>query len=422
MSEEVRTGYKRTEVGMIPEEWEVSILDECCRKITDGTHDTPKPVKKGVPFLTAIHVKNNGIAYEECLYLSQTDHDLIYKRCNPENGDVLMVNIGAGVSTTATVEVDFEFSLKNVALLKPDPGRLTGRYLNYCLTKKKESITQALLTGGAQPFLSLAQICQIKIPLPPSLEQRAIAEALSDVDALLGALDRLIAKKRDLKQAAMQQLLTGQTRLPGFHGEWEVKTIDQVGFVTSGKRLPLGCSLVEHSTPHPYVRVTDMRPGTVSLSEIKFVSETVFPVIKRYRIFCEDIFISVAGSLGIVGKVPKELDGANLTENANRITNITCSQDFLMHVLMSPLIQNIIDTIQTVGAQPKLALTRIRKFIISLPPFFEQTAIAAVLSDMDTELTALEQRRNKTQALKQGMMQELLTGKTRLLDPGGCHA
>ena len=93
-----------------------------------------------------------------------------------------------------------------------------------------------------------------------------------------------------------------------------------------------------------------------------------------------------------------------------------------MHVLMSPLIQNIIDTIQTVGAQPKLALTRIRKFIISLPPFSEQTAIATILSDMDAELAALKTRRNKTQALKQGMMQELLTGKTRLLAPGAFHA
>ena len=206
-----------------------------------------------------------------------------------------------------------------------------------------------------------------------------------------------------------------QTEVGIIPEEWDAKTIDQVGFVTSGKRLPLGCSLVEHPTPHPYVRVTDMRLGTVSLAEIKFVPESVFPAIKRYRIFCDDIFISVAGTLGIVGKVPKELDGANLTENADRITNITCSQDFLLHVLMSPLIQNTIDSIQTVGAQPKLALTRIRKFTIPAPPLPEQVAIAAVLTDMDAELALLEQRLAKTRDLKQGMMQELLTGRTRLM-------
>jgi type I restriction enzyme S subunit len=181
-----------------------------------------------------------------------------------------------------------------------------------------------------------------------------------------------------------------QTEMGVMPEEWEVKAIDQIGFVTSGKRLPLGSSLVEYPTPHPYVRVTDMRPGTVSLAEIKFVPANVFPAIKRYRIYCDDIFISVAGSLGIVGKVPKELDGANLTENADRITKITCSQDFLLHVLMSPLIQNTIDSLQTVGAQPKLALTRIRKFAIPHPSLPEQRAIATALSDVDGLLGGLD--------------------------------
>ncbi len=205
-----------------------------------------------------------------------------------------------------------------------------------------------------------------------------------------------------------------QTEVGVIPEDWEAKTIDQVGFVTSGKRLPLGCSLAENPTPHPYVRVTDMRPGTVSLAEIKFVPESVFPAIKRYRIFCDDIFISVAGTLGIVGKVPKELDGANLTENADRITNITCSQDFLLHVLMSPLIQNTIDSIQTVGAQPKLALTRIRKFIIPAPPLPEQRAIATALGDVDALLGALDRLIAKKRDLKQAAMQQLLTGQARL--------
>ena len=205
-----------------------------------------------------------------------------------------------------------------------------------------------------------------------------------------------------------------QTEVGVIPEDWNAKTIDEVGFVTSGKRLPPGSSLTEHETPHPYIRVTDMQPGTVSLSDIKFVPESVFPAIKRYRIFSEDIFISVAGTLGIVGKVPKELDGANLTENADKITNITCSQDYLLHVLMSPLIQNTIDSIQTVGAQPKLALTRIRKFAIPLPPLHEQRAIAVALSDVDELIGALDQLIAKKRDLKQAAMQQLLTGQTRL--------
>lgn len=202
--------------------------------------------------------------------------------------------------------------------------------------------------------------------------------------------------------------------------DWEVKPLDIISFVTSGKRLPLGKTLTENETPHPYIRVTDMRMGTVSVSDLKFVPVDVFPSIKRYRIFKDDIFISVAGTLGIVGKIPLELDGANLTENADRITNITCSRDYLLHFLMSPTIQNTIEAIQTVGAQPKLALTRIRKFDIPVPPtLVEQNAIAEALSDADALIEALEGLLAKKRQVKQGAMQELLTGKKRLLGFSG---
>jgi len=203
-----------------------------------------------------------------------------------------------------------------------------------------------------------------------------------------------------------------QTEVGVIPEDWEVKTLDSVALVTSGKRLPLGSSLTSQETPHPYIRVTDMRPGTVSLVDLMFVPVDVFPAISRFRIFKGDIFISVAGTLGIVGRVPKELDGANLTENADRITNLTCSQDFLLHVLMSPLIQTTIDTLQTIGAQPKLALTRIRKFLIPLPPTLaEQQAIAEALSDVDALIDALERLIAKKRAIKQGAMQELLRPK-----------
>ena len=173
--------------------------------------------------------------------------------------------------------------------------------------------------------------------------------------------------------------------------DWTVKSLDQISLVTSGKRLPLGKSLTDHETAHPYIRVTDMRPGTVSLSDLRFVPVDVFPSIKRYRIFKDDIFISVAGSLGIVGRIPVELDGANLTENADRITNISCSQGFLLHVMMAPPIQSTIESLRTVGAQPKLALTRIRKFAIPLPPTKaeqkRQTAAFSIKTRIETSKT-----------------------------------
>ena len=158
-----------------------------------------------------------------------------------------------------------------------------------------------------------------------------------------------------------------------------------------------------------------MRPGGIDTSDIKFVPVEAYPLISRYRIFESDIFISVAGSLGVVGKIPHELDGANLTENANRISNIQCDRDYLLHILMSPIIQDVIQSTQTVGAQPKLALTRIRTFEIPLPENpAEQRAIAVALSDVDALIAGLEKLIAKKRDLKQAAMQQLLTGQTRL--------
>ncbi|WP_446831882.1 restriction endonuclease subunit S [Candidatus Foliamicus sp.] len=197
--------------------------------------------------------------------------------------------------------------------------------------------------------------------------------------------------------------------------DWDRVTIGDVAKVKGGKRLPPGFRLVDSPTSFPYIRVTDMFPGGVAQTEIKYVPKAAFPAIKDYRISSEDIFISVAGTLGIVGVVPAFLSGANLTENADCITNITCNRDYLMYWLMSSSIQKTIESIKTVGAQPKLALQRVAAFEIAVPKTTdEQLAIARVLSDVDGLLEVLEALIAKKRAIKQATMQQLLTGKTRL--------
>lgn len=196
---------------------------------------------------------------------------------------------------------------------------------------------------------------------------------------------------------------------------WESRTVGSLGSVRGGKRLPKGQLLVTAPTPHPYIRVTDMRQGGVDLSGIRYVPEEVAPAIRSYRIFQEDVFISVAGTLGIVGRVPSQANGANLTENADRITSITCDIDYLMYSLQSEPIQSEIDAIRTVGAQPKLALGRIKQFEITLPrDRAEQRRISVALRQVDENIGVLECVINKKEAIKHGIMQQLLTGKTRL--------
>jgi type I restriction enzyme, S subunit len=407
-------GYKQTEVGVIPEEWEVRSLNQACSKITDGTHDTPTPTRAGVPFLTAIHIKEGSIDFDHCLFLPIEDYRIIYARCNPQRGDVLMVNIGAGVATTALVAIDFEFSLKNVALLKPAAHWTSGSYLNYSLIRRKPAIIQALSSGGAQPFLSLTQIGHVEVPLPERPEQDAIAEALSDVDGLLGGLDRLIAKKRDLKQAAMQQILTGQTRLPGFHGEWEVKRLNELADIRSG-------GTPSTSVPHfwdgdiPWCTPTDI----TALEGHKYLVETA------RRITAQGLKSSSAEMIPPHSVVMTSR--ATIGECAINSVPVSTNQGFKNFVpLASTDVEFLFYLLQTqkqgfirlCGGSTFLEIgkTQLADYQVRLPATkAEQTAIAQVLTDMDKELAALEQRREKTRALKQAMMQELLTGKTRLI-------
>lgn len=206
-----------------------------------------------------------------------------------------------------------------------------------------------------------------------------------------------------------------RTELGDLPIDWQVTRLSEIATVTSGKRLPVGQSLTTSETPHPYIRVSDMRHGTVDSTAIQFVPVDVFPKIQQYRIFSTDLYISVAGTLGLVGQIPSALDGANLTENANRISGIRDSKSYLYQVLASPLVQSVIESERTVGAQPKLALGRIRNFYIPLPPSSEeQFAIGKALADADALIDSLEQLLTKKRQIKQGAMQELLTGKRRL--------
>lgn len=196
---------------------------------------------------------------------------------------------------------------------------------------------------------------------------------------------------------------------------WNVEKLEpKIGNVKSGKRLPKGFYVTDMHTNHPYIRVIDMREGYVDTSELKYVPDEAFSAIQNYRIYKDDIYISVAGTLGIVGQIPAYLDGANLTENANRVTNIKCNVKYLMYWLMSSTIQNIISQTQTLGAQPKLALTRIRNFPVILPSIQEQEKIVEVLSDVDRLITDLQKLIRKKKDIRQGTMQMLVTGKKRL--------
>jgi type I restriction enzyme S subunit len=387
----------------IPSDWEVKELKDVCKKITDGTHDTPKQTDDGVPFLTAIHVKEDLIDFDNCYFLPEHTHREIYRRCNPEKNDVLMVNIGAGVATTALVNVDYEFSLKNVALLKPNRKHIIGSYLNYYQVYIKPRLTQSLLNGGAQPFLSLKQIQKLQVVLPPLPEQRAIAHVFSLMDTAINQNNQLIAQKELRKKWLMQNLLTGKKRLKGFDGVWKklgagevFKSISIKGFedeellsatqdrgiiprtmldgrVTMPDGTTSGYKLVE---PGDFVISLRSFQGGLEYSYYRGIVSPAYIVLKPKKKINDEFYKQYYKSYEFIGRLATAVigirDGKQVSYDDYCIVKIP------------------------------------------YPSFEEQTAIAQVLQAADKEIQLLKVKTDKLREQKRGMMQVLLTGKKRL--------
>jgi type I restriction enzyme S subunit len=265
------------------------------------------------------------------------------------------------------------------------------------------------------PLVTQAILHSVQIAWPSEAkEQAAIVAALSDVDALLGGLDQIIVKKRDLKQAAMQRILTGQAHLSGFHGEWELKNLGSIAEVLKGGGLSKSLT---SSTGKRFCILY----GELFTTYKRLISEVVS------RTDSAEGVSSIAGDVLMPGSTTTS--GIDLATASALLTNdvalggdinvIRRKRDdyepvFLANYLTHAKKKAIAELTQGITIY-HLYGRDLKRLLLELPSFAEQTAIASVLTDMDAELAALEQRREKTRALKQAMMQELLTGKTRLV-------
>jgi type I restriction enzyme S subunit len=253
-------------------------------------------------------------------------------------------------------------------------------------------------------------------------EQRAIAEALSDADGLLGALKALIAKKEAIKQAVMQQLLTGKTRLPGFSGEWETVTAGGIGTFTGGCGFPTTFQ-GKTSGQYPFFKVSDMNNegnDTFMQRANNYIDEGLRAQLGATAFPAESIVFAKVGA-AIFLERKKILAQASCLDNnmaAFVLDERVANYRFIHYVFMNTSLGELVST----TALPSLSGSVLSKIRLQLPTLHEQVAISAVLSDIDAEIAALEQRLDKTWAIKQGMMQELLTGRVRLVKPAPAEA
>jgi type I restriction enzyme S subunit len=421
----MKSGYKQTEVGVIPEDWDVfslSSLTEPQRPISYGIVQTGPNVPNGVRCLRVLDIQDGRINKAELITTSRKISDS-YRRTVLKAGDLVMPLRGkVGDVGLVDAELDGANLTRGVALIAIQTGWLPvfcQQVISAASTRRR--LEQAM-NGSALQELPIASLRSFKIATPKTLpEQRAIAGALSDVDALLGAQEALLAKKRDLKAAAMQQLLTGETRLPGFSGEWEVKRLPDVcwfqegpgvrntQFTTSGVKLLNG---------------TNIFRGRINLDTTeRFIAEReAYGPYAHFLADCGDVIIACSGiSVEKFHEKVAVVSAKHLPFCMNTSTmrfkpdQNSLVPDYLCHFLMSDLFKDQIAPQATGSAQLNFGPSHVSCVTLRLPSFPEQTAIAAVLSDMDAEIVALEAQRDKTRALKQGMMQELLTGRIRLL-------
>ena len=187
--------------------WEVKKLGEVCKKITDGTHDTPQRLEKGVKFITGKHIRPFLVDYDNSDYVTEEVHKEIFQRCNPELGDVLYTNIGAGIGNAAINSVEYEFSMKNVALLKPLRSNVNGYYLEFYLNndKIKTIIIDNYSNGGAQKFLSLKSIAKITVPLPPLSLQQSFAEKIEAIEKQKSLIQQSITETQTMFDYTMDK-------------------------------------------------------------------------------------------------------------------------------------------------------------------------------------------------------------------------
>jgi type I restriction enzyme S subunit len=414
----------QSETVNIPKTWQTKTLGDLCYSITDGTHYTPKYADDGIPFYSVENVTADNFVSTK--FITAEEHSKLIKRCKPEKGDILLTRIGS-LGDTKLIDWDVNASIYvSLALLKPNNEVVLPAYL-YAYTKSRQfvmDVEKRSLVNATPKKINMGDIAGIPIMLPPPPEQEAIATALSDVDELITKLDQFITKKYYLKQAVMQQLLTGKTRLAGFNGEWGSKTFEECfEFLSTGSNSR--SELAEFGDTK-YIHYGDIH---TKWSLVLDCETDDIPFIDGVKV--KNLPLLVDGDL-VLADASEDYEGIGSSievrnVNGQRVVaglhtlllrgdKTKVADGYKAYITSIESVKQSLIKIATGISVFGISKSNLKTIEIPLPPTVEeQQAIAMVLSDMDNEVRTLEQQRDKTRALKQGMLQELLSGKTRLI-------
>ena len=413
---ELKIEYKKTDLGWLPNNWEVRTLGSCLVSPPSyGINAPAVPYVDSLPaYVRITDITDDGRFLPQPLVSVDSPFSARYQL---KENDIVLARTGASVGKSWRYDTNFGPLVFAGFLIKvsPDSTRLLPDFAAaYLLTATYWRWVKTNSMRSGQPGINGGEFSRLPLPVPPVEEQYAIIRTLFAVDSLIAGLEKLIAKKCDLKQAAMQQLLTGQTRLPGFSGEWSRNDLKNLVStpITDGPHL----TPTFYETGVPFLSVNNLANNRIDWSDLRFISKADDEIFSRK---CKprkgDVLLGKAASVGKVAIVEDDFDFNIWSPIALIRSNAQVDAKFLYYQLLSADCITQVMLLTNSSSQGNIGMGDIEKIQISYPDLDEQNAIAKALSDIDAELTVLESRITKTRDLKQGIMQELLTGRTRLV-------
>lgn len=425
----------------IPEHWGETTLEKICSKVTDGSHNPPKEALTGFPMLSCRNIKKSKIVFSEYRLISKEDYEREDSRTQITTGDVVLSIVGT-IGESAVIKKDTpKFTCqRSVAVIGPRKG-LDSFFLLYFL--KSPGAMDYFLSnakGTTQKGIYLNTLRSMPIVLPPELEQERIVQKIEtcfqkidEAEKSLNEVEVLLAKYCEslLTKAFRGELIPQDPRdepasklLEKIRAEraknsiakkmqefapisdeekpfdlpngWEWIRLGDVVTVKGGKRVPKDKSLVDYRTDYPYLRVTDLKEMSVVTKNLKYLTQDTYDKIKNYTISKDDLYITVAGTIGRVGEIPEELNNSNLTENADKLTAFgsVYFKNYLLWLLSSPFVQKQISDKTKMAAQPKLSVESINDLLLIVPPMSEQVRIWKFIKSAFHEITSIENSLN----------------------------
>ncbi|WP_291096715.1 MULTISPECIES: restriction endonuclease subunit S [unclassified Empedobacter] len=414
----VKQGYKQTEIGVIPEDWEVINLEKnFTLKARIGWQGltTAEYLESGdYCLITGTDFKNGYIDWDNCVYVAKERFDQDRNIQIKEN-DVLITKDGTIGKIAFIDKISNPTTLNSgVFVARPKNASINNRFFYYVLMSFYfDDFLSKITAGSTITHLYQKDFVHFNFILPPLAEQEAIASALSDADAWIERLEQLIAKKRLIKQGAMQTLLTPKD-------DWEVKKLGEVCIDGGLIRGPFGGALKKEFFVKSGYKVYEQKNAiykSVLLGNY-YIDYNKFKELSRFEIRADDFILSCSGTIGKLYRIPSDFEKGIINQALLiiRLNKDVISHSYFNHIFQFDTIQSkIIDDTQGGAMKNLVGMSEFRNTGIPLPSLFEQERIATILSDMDAELEALETQLGKARQIKQGMMQELLTGRTRLV-------